>query len=133
MGIFSSILEKLRRHANPQGSANPRPNQQQADARTQSSPTQQPGSVPMSNVDVEKILSDLATKKGGASNWRTSIVDTMKLLDLDSSLENRKELARELGVNAGAHGSAEQNIALQKALMRKIAENGGKVPDSLKD
>ena len=129
MGIFSSILEKLRRHANPQGSANP---QQQQDARTQSAPTK-PGTLPMSNVDVEKVLSDLAAKKGGASNWRTSIVDTMKLLDMDSSLENRKELARELGVNAGAHGSAEQNIALQKALMRKIAENGGKVPDSLKD
>jgi len=131
MGIFSSILEKLRRHANPHGSANP--SQQQADSRTQSSPTQQPGSAQMANVDVEKILADLAAKKGGASNWRTSIVDTMKLLDLDSSLEARKELARELGVNAGAHGSAEQNIALQKALMRKIAENGGKVPDSLRD
>jgi uncharacterized protein DUF3597 len=130
MGIFSSILEKLRRHSNPQGSANP---QQQQEARTQPAPTQQPGSPPMSNVDVEKVLSDLAAKKGGGGNWRTSIVDTMKLLDLDSSLENRKELARELGVNAGAHGSAEQNIALQKALMRKIAENGGKVPDSLKD
>jgi hypothetical protein len=60
-------------------------------------------------------------------------VDTLKLLDMDSSLDARKELAQELGVNAGAHGSAEQNIALQKALMRKIAENGGKVPESLKN
>ena len=62
-----------------------------------------------------------------------SIVDLLKLLDLDSSLDARKELAAELSVNAGAHGSAEQNIALHKAVMRKLAENGGKVPDSLKD
>jgi hypothetical protein len=55
------------------------------------------------------------------------------MLDIDSSLEARKELARELGVNAGAHGSAEQNIALHKAVMRKVAENGGKVPQSLRD
>ena len=66
-------------------------------------------------------------------NWRTSIVDLLKMLDLDSSLDARTELAGELGVNAGAHGSAEQNIALQKAVWKKLAENGGKVPASLKD
>jgi hypothetical protein len=94
----------------------------------------QPGTAaPMSNVDVERVLSDLAAKKGGGGNWRTSIVDTLKLLDMDSSLDARKQLAEELHVQAGAPGTAEQNIALQKALMRKIAENGGKVPDSLKD
>jgi hypothetical protein len=133
MGIFSSILEKLRRHANPgAGQATPTsgraPGQQQQEGRG----APQPGSTQMANVDVEKILSDLAAKKGGQSNWRTSIVDTMKLLDMDSSLENRKELAQELGVNAGAHGSAEQNIALHKAVMKKIEENGGKVPDSMR-
>ncbi|MGZ5042926.1 MAG: DUF3597 family protein [Usitatibacter sp.] len=57
----------------------------------------------------------------------------MKLLDLDSSLEARKQLATELNVHAGEPGTAEQNIALQKAVMRKLAENGGKVPDSLKN
>ena len=56
----------------------------------------------------------------------------MKLLDLDSSLTARKKLATELNVHAGKHGSAEQNIALHKAVLRKLAENGGKVPDSLK-
>jgi hypothetical protein len=75
----------------------------------------------------------MASKKGGGGNYKESIVDLLKLLDLDSSLEDRKELAAELGVNAGAHGSAEQNIALHKAVMRKVAENGGKVPDSMKD
>ena len=54
------------------------------------------------------------------------------MLDMDSSLTARKELAQELGVHAGADGSAEQNIALHKAVMRKIADNGGKVPDSLR-
>jgi hypothetical protein len=87
----------------------------------------------MQNVDVEAVLAQMAAKKGGGGNYRTSIVDLLKLLDLDSSLDARKELAAELNVNAGAHGSAEQNIALQKAVMRKLAENGGKVPDSLKD
>ncbi|MBJ6985540.1 DUF3597 domain-containing protein [Luteimonas sp. MC1750] len=84
-------------------------------------------------VDVEAVLGDMARAKGGESNWRSSIVDLLKLLDLDSSLDARRELATELGVNAGAHGSAEQNIALHKAVMRKLAENGGKVPDDLKD
>ncbi len=67
-----------------------------------------------------------------SSNWRTSIVDLLKLLDLDSSLAARKELAEELNVHAGDHGSAEQNIALHKAVMAKLAENGGVVPDSLR-
>ncbi|MBB6598076.1 DUF3597 domain-containing protein [Luteimonas sp. MC1825] len=84
-------------------------------------------------VDVEAVLRDMADAKGGESDWRRSIVDLLKLLDLDSSLSARKELAAELGVDAGAHGSAEQNIALHKAVMRKLAENGGKVPADLRD
>ena len=84
-------------------------------------------------VDVEAVLSELAAQKGGGGNWRTSIVDLLKMLDLDSSLSARKELAEELGVHAGEHGSAEQNIALQKAVWRKLAENGGQVPASLRD
>lgn len=85
------------------------------------------------SVDVEAVLRDMAEAKGAASDWRRSIVDLLKLLDLDSSLEARKELATELGVDAGAHGSAEQNMALHRAVMRKLAENGGRVPDELKD
>ncbi len=84
-------------------------------------------------VDVEAVLTAMAEEKGGRSDWRRSIVDLLKLLDLDSSLDARKELAAELDVNAGAHGSAEQNLALHKAVMRALAENGGKVPDELKD
>ena len=79
------------------------------------------------------MLTKLAATRGGGGNYKTSIVDLLKLLDLDSSLAARKELAQELNVRAGADGSAEQNIALSKAVMKKLAENGGKVPASLRD
>ena len=85
-------------------------------------------------VDVEAVLSQMASgAAGGGGNWRTSIVDLLKLLDLDNDLAARKELATELGVNAGAPGTAEQNIALHKAVMSKLAANGGKVPASMQD
>ncbi|PBJ84270.1 hypothetical protein CMZ84_07530 [Lysobacteraceae bacterium NML93-0399] len=89
--------------------------------------------VPTEQVDVEAVLAGIAAEKDGASDWRHSIVDLLKLLDLDSDLAARKELAAELDVAAGPHGSAEQNVALHKAVMRRLAENGGKVPDDLKD
>lgn len=78
-------------------------------------------------VDVEAVLKAMAAKKGGGGNYKVSIVDLLKLLGLDSSLTARKALAAELNVNAGPHGSAEQNIALHKAVLKKLAENGGKV------
>jgi hypothetical protein len=133
MGIFSSILEKLRhplggpKHpdaSTQQTQYQPSSGQQAGTPRTQQA---QP------TIDMEAVMAGYAKSHGGGGNWRESIVDLLKMLDIDSSLEARKELAKELGVNAGAHGSAEQNIALHKAVMRKIAENGGKVPDSLKD
>lgn len=128
MGILSSIFDKLRGRAGAQQqpSAQPTPT-------ASSQPSSQGGQqAPLQNVDVDKVLADMAAKKGGGGNYRESIVDLLKLLDLDSSLNARKELAQELNVNAGAHGSAEQNIALHKAVMRKVAENGGKVPESMK-
>jgi len=126
MGIFSRIMDKLRHHA-PAGQA--APGQQQAQQSQQQGPQGQPA---LQNVDVDATLSQLAAKKGGGGNYRTSIVDLLKLLDLDSDLNARKQLADELDVHAGELGSAEQNIALQKAVMRKLAENGGRVPDSLR-
>jgi hypothetical protein len=75
----------------------------------------------------------MASMKGGGGNYQTSIVDLLKLLDLDSSLDARKQLAEELSVHAGDHGTPEQNIALHKAVMNKLAENGGVVPDSLRN
>jgi hypothetical protein len=136
MAIFSAILDKLRGHGrSSQPQQQQQPSAQQQQYQPTNSPTQQPGDAiqPLSNVDVDKVLKEMAAKKGGGGNYRESIVDLLKLLDLDSSLEARKELAKELNVNAGAPGTAEQNIALHKAVMRKVAENGGKVPDSMKD
>ncbi|NJC34649.1 3-oxoacyl-ACP reductase-like protein [Sphingomonas jejuensis] len=85
-------------------------------------------------VDVEAVLTRLQEQKGGpALNWRTSIVDLMKLLDIDSSLDNRRELATELGYTGEKNGSAEMNIWLHKAVMRALADNGGRVPADLRD
>jgi hypothetical protein len=127
MGILSSIFDRLR------GRTSSRP---EAGAQATSTAPQQPSAQSgqqLQDVDIDKVLRDMAAKKGGGGNYRESIVDLLKLLDLDSSLNARKELAQELGVNAGAHGSAEQNIALHKAVMQKVAENGGKVPETMKD
>jgi hypothetical protein len=129
MGIFSSIMDRIFHHK----AAAP------AHATASTAPAQPtpataaPAAAPAAPVDVEAVLEQIAAQKGGGGNWRTSIVDLLKLLDLDSSLEARKELAADLGVNAGAHGSAEQNIALSKAVWAALAKNGGKVPASLKD
>lgn len=87
--------------------------------------------APASPFDVEANLSEMA--QGKELNWRTSIVDLMKLLGIDSSLANRKELAQELGYTGTLDGSAEMNIWLHKATMRKLAQNGGKVPASMLD
>ena len=135
MGIFSAIMDKLRGHSKSDGGG-----AQQTAAAAPAAGAQAPafagsqagGQLGMQNVDIDAVLSQLAGQKGGGGNYRTSIVDLLKLLDLDSSLTARKELAQELNVNAGAHGSAEQNIALHKAVMQKIEENGGKVPESMK-
>ena len=136
MGIFSAILDKLRHHgstsaAQPGSQASSGASQQQSQ---QSGQTGQQGASQASiqNVDVGAVLSQLASQKGGGGNYQQSIVDLLKLLDLDSSITARKELAQELNVHAGDSGSAEQNIALHKAVMRKLAENGGKVPESMK-
>lgn len=87
--------------------------------------------APVSQFDVEANLAEMA--QGKDLNWRTSIVDLMKLLGIDSSLANRKELAQELGYTGALDGSAEMNIWLHKATMRKLAQNGGKVPAAMLD
>lgn len=106
----------------PAASAAPAPS-----APAPAAPTPAPATV----VDVEANLTEMA--QGQSLNWRTSIVDLMKLLGIDSSLANRKELAQELGYTGAVDGSAEMNLWLHKATMRKLAENGGKVPADLTD
>lgn len=85
--------------------------------------------APISEVDVEKRLD--AMDGADKLNWRSSIVDLMKLVGLDPSYENRKELAHELG-DSDYSGKAEENIALHQHVMDKLAENGGRVPQSLR-
>ena len=85
-------------------------------------------------VDVGQVLQSKLAEKGNPDlNWRTSIVDLMKLLDIDSSLDNRKQLAEELGYTGERDGSAEMNIWLHKEVMRRLAANGGTVPANLTD
>jgi hypothetical protein len=83
-------------------------------------------------VDVAAVLTDLASKNKEKLDWRNSIVDLMKLLELDSGLSARKELAKELNYTGDMNDSARMNVWLHKQVMVKLAENGGKVPDSLK-
>ena len=104
-----------------------------AAATPQPAPQPQPA-APAAPVDVEAVLTAIVAEKGNPDlNWRSSIVDLMKLLGLDSSLDNRKELATELGYTGEKDGSAEMNIWLHKAVMNELAKNGGQVPASMKD
>jgi hypothetical protein len=83
-------------------------------------------------VDVAAVLTDMAAKQPQKLDWRHSIVDLMKLLGLDSGLQARRELAQELGYTGDPGDSAAMNMWLHKQVMRKLAENGGKVPDELR-
>jgi len=135
MSIFGNIMNKIFHHAPaPATQSTPQP---QPSAPAQGGDTATiaaaPAAATSQNVDVGAVLSEMASMKGGGGNYQSSIVDLLKLLDMDSSLEARKQLADELGVHAGADGSAEENIALHRAVMQKLAENGGVVPDSLRN
>jgi hypothetical protein len=85
----------------------------------------------MSDVDVEAVMNNLAAKNPEKLDWRRSIVDLMKLLNLDSSFAARKELAKELGYTGDSNDSATMNVWLHKQVMQKLAANGGKVPADL--
>ena len=161
MSIFGNILEKLglrkskdsrpptTEQMRPSPSAPPRSAARQGSSATRRSSVEEensaPGSAPsggatssskppVAMVDVTAHLEQLATKNSEQLNWRTSIVDLLKLLDIDSSAAARRELAEELGAPAGLqHGSAEMNVWLHRTVLRKIADNGGNVPKELLD
>ena len=133
MSIFGDILRKIFPSQHPAVTGAPAP----APAPGATAPAGQApaaGTAPTSAppVDVEAILSAMAQKNPQKLNWQTSIVDLMKLLDLDSSLTARQSLAKELGYTGDMHDSASMNIWLHKQVMQKLAENGGKVPEALK-
>lgn len=104
-----------------------------SDAASRAAAAAAVGSATMPEVDVEAVLDEMARNNPEKLNWKTSIVDLMKLLKLDSSLGERKELAKELGYSGDTSDSASMNIWLHKQVMKKLAANGGKVPADLQD
>jgi 3-oxoacyl-ACP reductase-like protein len=130
MSIFGSIMDKIFHHPKAAPQAAPAPAAAPAAAAT--APAAPPAPTPMAAVDVEEVLTVMAQDNPQTLDWRHSIVDLMKLLSLDSSLTARKELAGELGYTGDTNDSATMNIWLHKAVMGKLAENGGMVPDSLR-
>lgn len=159
MSIFGSIVSKIFGHANAapapsappsspaaptqsapptatppsQGSFNnPTATAQSPGQSSGAAPTPAPSTTATAPVDVEQILNELAARNAQKLDWRHSIVDLMKLLDLDSGLSARQTLARELHYSGSMDDSAAMNIWLHKQVMQKLAANGGKVPDDLK-
>ena len=134
MGIFSSIKDAIFGHkAAAQTAPQPTPVATTAPAQEQVATAPAP-TPPAQPVDVEAVLTEIAEQKGNPDlHWRSSIVDLMKLLGIDSSLSNREELATELGYSGEKNGSAEMNIWLHKAVMKSLADNGGRVPATMMD
>jgi hypothetical protein len=135
MGLFSSILEKLGFGGSPAQAA-PTAGSKAAPAPAPSAPPPSGSTAPrpMSSVDVVAKLEGLAAKHKEKLNWKTSIVDLLKLLGLDSSLAARKELAKELGCPAEKmNDSAQMNMWLHKTVLKKLADNGGNIPKELLD
>ena len=116
MSVFGSIMSAIFGHGSAQASA---------------SPTTAP-SASAQTVDVAEIVDKAAAAKGEKLAWRTSIVDLMKALDLDSSLTARKQLAAELKYTGNTNDSAAMNVWLHKQIMTKLAANGGKLPADIK-
>lgn len=128
MGIFSSIKNAIFGHKDAA------PKDADTGAIFTDSTTANTGpAAATQTVDVEQVLAAKGQQSGQDLNWRTSIVDLMKLVGIDSSLDNRKALARELGYSGDLDGSAEMNIWLHKATMRELKKNGGRVPASMLD
>lgn len=117
MSIFGSIMGAIFGHGSAQA-ATP--------------PTATPSAPPAQTVDVAAIVDKAAAAKGEKLAWRTSIVDLMKALDLDSSLTARKQLAGELKYTGDTNDSATMNVWLHKQIMTKLAANGGKLPADIK-
>lgn len=149
MSIFGSIMEKIFGHpaaaaqeAPAAGSAPPATSAVPPAATTAPPPGAPPSAMPAGvapaaapaaqPVDVHAVLTEMSAKSGQKLNWSQSIVDLMKLLGLDSSLDARKDLARELNYSGDTNDSASMNIWLHKQVMTKLAENGGVVPPELR-
>ncbi|MBO1325167.1 DUF3597 domain-containing protein [Acetobacter sp. TBRC 12305] len=133
MSIFGSILSAIFHHAapTPANAATPAAPAGAPAAAAAAAVASTPAAAPAAPVNVDAVLSDMAAKNGQNLNWKESIVDLLKLLGLDSSLDSRKKLAAELGYTGDTNDSASMNIWLIKEVRQKLSENGGKVPAGL--
>ena len=136
MGLFNNLMSKIFGHATSATATAPGAQTQSATAPEQRAQAQAPGApaaavAPPPVVDVTAILNDLAKKNPEKLDWKRSIVDLMKLVGMDSSFAARKQLAEELHYTGDPNDSASMNIWLHKEVLRKLAENGGKVPQEL--
>ncbi|WP_322093209.1 DUF3597 domain-containing protein [Paraburkholderia bannensis] len=131
MSIFGDIVNKLFHKAKPDETppaVEPTPDPAAAQA---AAPDAAPAPAPLSDVDVAAVMDQLVSESGQTLNWRVSIVDTMKALGVDSSLDHRKQLAQELKYSGDMSDSASMNIWLHKQVMAALAANGGKLPADL--
>ena len=140
MGIFDKIKDSIfgdRKNAStPAGGSPSFAGTSSGSSSTAAAPPPKPAATPattMTEVDVEAMLEAKAKNFPRKVNWRTSIVDLMALVGIENSLAERRELARELGYTGDMNDTAPMNIWLHKQVMRKLAENGGKVPADLLD
>ena len=131
MGILATIFAKIASHL-PGAEAKPAPAAPETPAAPAAAPVA-PVPVALSDIDVNAVLSELAGKNPEKLEWKKSIVDLLKILGIDSSLTARKELAKELHYTGDTNDSASMNIWLHKQVIKKFAENGGKVPADLLD
>jgi 3-oxoacyl-ACP reductase-like protein len=138
MSIFGNIMSAIFGHSSsaaaaaaPAAAAPAAPTAQSAPAPASAAPSA-PAAAAATPVDVTAIMDGLAGQSSERLDWRRSIVDLMKLINLDSSLAARKELAQELNYTGDMNDSASMNIWLHKQVMIKLAENGGNVPDELR-
>ena len=136
MSIFGKIRDAIfgRAQAAP---AQQQPQAQRPSAMPQMQQQQPAGGAGLAStgaqtVDVDAVLASAAAQKGEKLNYQSSIVDLMKLLDLDPSLDNRKQLATELGYSGAKDGSAEMNIWLHRRVMEELEKNGGRVSAALR-
>src|SRR3954447_18090934 len=129
MSIFGKIMGAI---FGAKAEAAPAPGGAAAGAAPAGSSSSAAPAAPAATVDVAPILDGAVKAKGEKLEWRTSIVDLMKALDIDSSFSARKELAKELGYTGDSNDSASMNIWLHKQVMTKLAANGGKLPPEIK-
>ncbi|MDQ2766898.1 MAG: DUF3597 domain-containing protein [Gemmatimonadota bacterium] len=128
MSILGSIMSKVFGHAVPVPAATA-----SASAPAASAPPAPTKPTPISKADAEALLTQIASNYSHPVNWRTSIVDLMAILGIDNSLAQRKALAKELGYTGDMNDSATMNIWLHGQVMQKLEDNGGYVPQDLRD